>query len=62
MSIHLEVEYSGNIPGSLAVLSDNRFSEFLTLTRERVSSHIAQKGGMKHRMNLHEFRKLQLND
>ena len=62
MSIHLGVEYSGNIPGSLTVLSDNRFSGFLTLARERVSSHMAQKGGMEHRMNLHGFRKLQLND
>ena len=62
MSIHLGVEYSGNIPGSLAVLSDNRFSGFLTLARERVSSHMAQKGDVKHRMNLHGFRKLQLND
>ena len=62
MSIHLEVEYSDNIPDSLNVLSDDRFSEFLTLIRERVSSHIAQKNDMKHRMNLHEFRKLQLND
>ena len=58
MSIHLEVEYSGNIPGSLTVLSDNRFSGFLMLARERVSSHMAQKNDVKHRMNLHEFRKL----
>ena len=58
MSIHLGVEYSGNIPGSLTVLSDDRFSGFLTLARERVSSHMAQKGGVKHRMNLHGFRKL----
>ena len=58
MSIHLEVKYSGKISGSLAVLSDNRFSGFLTLVRKRVSSHIAQKGDVKHRMNLHEFRKL----
>ena len=62
MSIHLEVEYSDNISDSLTVLSDDRFSGFLTLVRERVSSHMAQKGDMKHRMNLHEFRKLQLND
>ena len=62
MLIHLEVKYSGNIPGSLTVLSDDRFSGFLTLARERVSSHMAQKGGVKHRMNLYEFRKLQLND
>ena len=58
MLIHLEVKYSDNIPDSLAVLSDNRFSEFLTLVRERVSSHMAQKGGVKHRMNLYGFRKL----
>ena len=62
MLIHLEVKYSDNISDSLAVLSDDRFSEFLTLVRERVSSHMAQKDDMKHRMNLHEFRKLQLND
>ena len=62
MLIHLEVEYSDNISDSLTVLSDDRFSEFLMLTRERVSSHMAQKGDVKHRMNLHEFRKLQLND
>ena len=60
--IHLGVEYSDNIPGSLTVLSDNRFSGFLTLARERVSSHMAQKGDVKHRMDLHGFRKLQLND
>ena len=58
MLIHLEVEYSGNISDSLTVLSDDRFSEFLTLARERVSSHMAQKSDVKHRMNLHEFRKL----
>ena len=62
MLIHLEVKYSDNISGSLTVLSDNRFSEFLMLIRERVSSYIAQKSDMKHRMNLHEFRKFQLND
>ena len=56
MLIHLEVRYSGNILCSLTVLSDDRFSEFLTLARERVSSHMAQKGDVKHRMNLHEFR------
>ena len=60
--IHLRVEYSGNISGSLTVLSDDRFSGFLMLIRERVSSHMAQKSDVKHRMNLHEFRKLQLND
>ena len=62
MSIHLEVEYSGNIPDSLTVLSDDEFLRFLMLARERVSSHMAQKGDVKHRMNLHGFRKLQLND
>ena len=62
MLIHLEVEYSDNISDSLTVLSDDRFSGFLMLARERISSHIAQKGDVKHRMNLHEFRKLQLND
>ena len=62
MLIHLEVKYSDNISDSLAVLSDDRFSGFLTLARERVSSHMAQKGDVKHRMNLHEFRKFQLND
>ena len=56
--IHLGVEYSDNISDSLAVLSNNRFSEFLMLARERVSSHMAQKGGVKHRMDLHGFRKL----
>ena len=60
--IHLGVGYSGNIPGSLTVLSDDRFSGFLMLARERVSSHMAQKGGVEHRMDLHGFRKLQLND
>ena len=55
--IHLGVEYSDNIPGSLTVLSDNRFSGFLTLARERVSSHMAQKNDVKHRINLYEFRK-----
>ena len=58
MLIYLGVEYPDNISDSLAVLSDNRFSGFLTLIRERVSSHMAQKGDVKHRMNLHEFRKL----
>ena len=58
MSIHLEVKYSDNISDSLTVLSDDRFSEFLMLVRERVSSHMTQKSDMKHRMNLHEFRKL----
>ena len=58
MLIHLEVKYSDNISDSLAVLSDDRFSEFLMLIRERVSSHIAQKNNVKHRMNLHKFRKL----
>ena len=58
MSIHLEVKYSDNISDSLTVLSDDRFSGFLTLARERVSSHMAQKNDVKHRMNLHEFRKL----
>ena len=58
MSVHCEVEYSDNISDSLAILSNDRFSEFLTLIRERVSSHMAQKGDIKHRMNLHEFRKL----
>ena len=58
MSVHLEVEYSDNISDSLTVLSDDSFSEFLTLVRERVSSHITQKSDMKHRMNLYEFRKL----
>ena len=62
MSIHLGVEYSDNISGLLTVLSDNEFSEFLMLARERVSSHMAQKGDVKHRMDLHGFRKLQLND
>ena len=62
MLIHLEVKYSDNISGSLTVLSDDRFSGFLTLTRERVSSHMAEKSDVKHRMNLYEFRKLQLND
>ena len=62
MSIHLEVKYSDNISDSLTVLSDNRFSEFLTLVRERISSHMTQKSDVKHRINLHEFRKLQLND
>ena len=62
MSIHLGVKYSGNIPDSLTVLSDDRFSGFLTLARERVSSHMTQKSDVKHRMNLHGFRKLQLND
>ena len=62
MLIHLEVKYSDNISGSLTVLSDDRFSGFLTLARERVSSHMTQKSDVKHRMNLHEFRKLQLND
>ena len=62
MSVHLEVEYSDNISDSLTVLSDDRFSEFLMLVRERVSSHMTQKSDMKHRINLHEFRKLQLND
>ena len=58
MSVHLEVEYSDNISDSLTVLSDDRFSGFLMLARERVSSHMAQKGDMKHRMNLYGFRKL----
>ena len=58
MLIHLEVKYSDNISGSLIILSDDRFSEFLTLIRERVSSHIAQKSDIKYRMNLHEVRKL----
>ena len=58
MSVHLEVKYSDNISDLLTVLSDDRFSEFLMLTRERISSHIAQKNDVKHRMNLHEFRKL----
>ena len=62
MSVHLEVKYSDNISGLLTVLSDDRFSEFLMLVRERVSSHIAQKSDVKHRINLYEFRKLQLND
>ena len=57
MLIHLEVKYSDNILGSLAILSDDRFSGFLTLARERVSSHMAQKSDVKHRMNLYEFRK-----
>ena len=58
MLIYLGVKYPDNISDSLAVLSDNRFSGFLTLIRERVSSHMTQKGDVKHRMNLHEFRKL----
>ena len=58
MLIHLGVKYSDNISDSLTVLSDDRFSKFLTLARERVSSHMTQKGDVKHRMNLHEFRKL----
>ena len=60
--IHLGVEYSDNITDLLTVLSDDEFSEFLMLTRERVSSHMTQKGDVKHRIDLHEFRKLQLND
>ena len=48
MSIHLEVEYSDNISDSLTVFSDDRFSEFLMLIRERVSSHIAQNDDVKH--------------
>ena len=62
MLIYLEVKYSNNISDSFTVLSDDRFSEFLTLVKERVSSHITQKSDVKHRMNLYEFKKLQLND
>ena len=58
MLIYLEVKYSDNISDSLTVLSDNRFSEFLTLVRERISSYMTQKNDVEHRMNLHEFRKL----
>ena len=62
MSVHLEVKYSDNISDSLTVLSDDRFSEFLTLIRERVSSHIAQQSDVKHTMNLYEFKKLYVTD
>ena len=58
MSVYLEVKYSNNISDSLTVLDNDRFSEFLTLIRERVSSHIAQKSDVKHRMNFYKFRKL----
>ena len=59
MLIYLKVKYSDNISDSLTVLSDDRFLRFLTLVRERVSNHMTQKGDVKHRMNLHEFRKCQ---
>jgi len=51
-----------DISSSFVIFSDNELARFLTLAEQRIDSHMTQKSDMKDRMNLHEFRKFELDN
>ena len=61
LSIKLEIQDAVDISSSIIILSNNRLSRFLPLTRQEVSGYVAQQGSMEYWMDFHECREFKLN-
>ena len=60
-SIKLEIQNAVDILSLITILSNNRLSRFLPLTRQEVSGYMAQKGGMEYWIDFHKCGKFKLD-
>ena len=61
-TIEFEIENDVDVSNTFIVDDDNEFSRNLMLTKQRIDNRMTQEIDIKNKMNLHENRKLELDN
>ncbi len=61
-SITFKVQNAINISRSFVILGNNRFTRFLTLSRQRIDDDVINKNSIKDKMHFHRREKLEFDD